>query len=771
MWDVESGQEVLTLKGHFNRLHELLWSPDGTGLVCVGTLLDSPKDVIATWDGRPCQGARALRDRGVRLTEAAFSADGQYVVTSDTLGKAHVWSLRTGEEQLEPLEAIARNKDRTTSPDGRWRAVLDGEIVRLHDLLLNEAPERSWGEARSRLDPAWQRAKAAECEKTEQWFATGFHIGQLLRAEPANSAFYLQRAFARAHVEQWTGALQDCDEAIRVAPSDWSGWHCRACLCTQLARRLRQQAPLGPSEAFACALHAAAVRLYLRQAVTDSDRALALAPREGAVWLNRSFALHLLQERDPAVVALDTALENTYLLRLPADGYVPRRGNNEALNDAARGQHELEVRASLDNDGTPAGKQAWQWALRDFPVTAGMPLPEFGGWCGRGLADAFHNRLEDAEKDFTRAAATDPKDWKAWWALARYRFAHYKFPFQDTAAVEYCTKAIALHDHFSESWYLRARLYEQLGQLDRAAQDFTRALELGADGWSIWVSRARAYNSLQQWEKAEHDYTKATTFQHGSDRPDLDALTRFGLAVSHGKRGQYDRAIAACSRALSILEDPPAYYWAERAYYHAQQKEWNLATLDFTQAAARAPAGFYYSGLYPCYLNYARGRDEAAHAICKQLLDRLGQTKDASLAHEVSWLIAVRPAAVEDYTEPVRLAQLAVAAQPGNGWYLNGLGAVLYRAGRFAEAAEQLEKGLQKKYENPQALFFLAMAHYRLGHRDQARQALEKAIQLLPREPVGQMRANGDAPIHWFIRLQQEWLRHEAEALLQQTTP
>jgi Flp pilus assembly protein TadD len=55
-------------------------------------------------------------------------------------------------------------------------------------------------------------------------------------------------------------------------------------------------------------------------------------------------------------------------------------------------------------------------------------------------------------------------------------------------------------------------------------------------------------------------------------------------------------------------------------------------------------------------------------------------------------------------------------------YWLNTLGAALYRAGRFDEAIRRLEEGLQSRGGgNPADWPLLAMADHRLGHRDQAR--------------------------------------------------
>jgi tetratricopeptide (TPR) repeat protein len=77
---------------------------------------------------------------------------------------------------------------------------------------------------------------------------------------------------------------------------------------------------------------------------------------------------------------------------------------------------------------------------------------------------------------------------------------------------------------------------------------------------------------------------------------------------------------------------------------------------------------------------------------------------------------------MRDPTEAVRLAELAVAADPKNAVYVRTLGVARYRAGDFTAAIEALKRSIDAGGFNARNAFFLAMAHARLGDREEAGQ-------------------------------------------------
>jgi Flp pilus assembly protein TadD len=95
-----------------------------------------------------------------------------------------------------------------------------------------------------------------------------------------------------------------------------------------------------------------------------------------------------------------------------------------------------------------------------------------------------------------------------------------------------------------------------------------------------------------------------------------------------------------------------------------------------------------------------------------------------------AWELAKGPEPRHDLGRALTLARRAVELAPGEDTYLNTMGVVLYRTGRYADAITTVERSLAARRAQTGAfdLFLLAMAHHRLGHQDQARDCYNRAV-------------------------------------------
>jgi tetratricopeptide (TPR) repeat protein len=138
-------------------------------------------------------------------------------------------------------------------------------------------------------------------------------------------------------------------------------------------------------------------------------------------------------------------------------------------------------------------------------------------------------------------------------------------------------------------------------------------------------------------------------------------------------------------------------------------------------------------GLVGSYLALARplcklGRQSKAAEPYRKALELGPENPDIN--NEWAWLLATAPEPCpRDPALAVRLPTKAVRAGPKSADYRNTLGVTHYRNGDAKAAVAELEEALRLRAGGHSFdWFFLAMAHWRLGDRDQARTHFDEAV-------------------------------------------
>jgi eukaryotic-like serine/threonine-protein kinase len=232
------------------------------------------------------------------------------------------------------------------------------------------------------------------------------------------------------------------------------------------------------------------------------------------------------------------------------------------------------------------------------------------------------------------------------------------------------------------------------------------------------TARGDAWKERGRWERAEAAYTEAARA-----RP-LNSSILFALTRLHSERGRFDRAAATLAEAVRLRPDDP---WL--------LDEWGSALL-------------------------ASGDRAGWRAACAELVDRFRETTLPLTANSIAWCCSKGPDAAVEPEVLVRLAERAVRGANADykPAFLNTLGAALYRAGRYDEAIRRLEEGIRLRGGEslPQDWEFLAMAHFRLGHREEARRWLDRLRDYQP----------STASNRFWNEVEIRLLRSEAEAVV-----
>jgi tetratricopeptide (TPR) repeat protein/tRNA A-37 threonylcarbamoyl transferase component Bud32 len=128
--------------------------------------------------------------------------------------------------------------------------------------------------------------------------------------------------------------------------------------------------------------------------------------------------------------------------------------------------------------------------------------------------------------------------------------------------------------------------------------------------------------------------------------------------------------------------------------------------------------------------------DYRQHA--RELIDQAVQRApaDAAFHNELAWNMAASPVmALCDPTKAVELAGKAVKQRSGTGAFWNTLGVAYYRTGNWQAAIKALNQSVELRQGGDTTdWFFLAMAYWQLGDKQQARKWYDQAKQWMAKK-------------------------------------
>ncbi|MFO1499295.1 MAG: hypothetical protein U1G07_13015 [Verrucomicrobiota bacterium] len=94
VWDASSWQPYATFANFLKGVHSVAWSPDGRRLA----VASGDKEAVKLWDVESKEELITLRGPGGLLSRTEFSGDGQVLGSLDTKGLLHLWRAPSWEE-------------------------------------------------------------------------------------------------------------------------------------------------------------------------------------------------------------------------------------------------------------------------------------------------------------------------------------------------------------------------------------------------------------------------------------------------------------------------------------------------------------------------------------------------------------------------------------------------------------------------------------------------------------------------------------------------
>jgi serine/threonine protein kinase/WD40 repeat protein len=253
--------------------------------------------------------------------------------------------------------------------------------------------------------------------------------------------------------------------------------------------------------------------------------------------------------------------------------------------------------------------------------------------------------------------------------------------------------------------------------------------------------------------------------------PAPEADRRLPPVLINLQPGEPSAWLAHCTRALELHPGDPELLELRTKLYGCCGRLAEAAD-HFAQRIARGGpnAGCAWRVWYRYALALlGAGKVGDYRKACADMLGRYKDTRECGAAWLTAWTCALGPDAVADWAPVLRLAEKARAGAPANRQSYLAVGAVLYRMGRLEEAISHFRAPVPADHtQNPSSpayvSFFLAMAHHRLGNKEEARRWLGRAVAQSDKELSDDWQSN--KADWWFRKATLQLLRAEAEAVV-----
>jgi tetratricopeptide (TPR) repeat protein len=303
--------------------------------------------------------------------------------------------------------------------------------------------------------------------------------------------------------------------------------------------------------------------------------------------------------------------------------------------------------------------------------------------------------------------------------------------------------------------FLDARKLEEAARLFEQVRD-RRIETLGADHPDTLASMndlARCYYQMRRHEEAfalREEIVRLRSIKLGQDDPDT-LVSMNNLANSYAVLKHFDEALELHKKTLALRRDklgpehPDTLQSMNNVANcstvlgrHADALRLHQEVLALRRSILPENHPDTLQSMYNVAITYkSLGRHAAALELHEQTLAlrqaKLGREHPdtPTSMNDVAWLLITAPdRKLQDPGKALELAKKTVELAPGNGDYRNTLGAAYYRAGDWKSAVAALTKSMDlRKGGDATDWFFLAMAHCRLGDKDQARTWYDRAVQ------------------------------------------
>ncbi|MBC8430585.1 MAG: tetratricopeptide repeat protein [Desulfobacterales bacterium] len=288
-------------------------------------------------------------------------------------------------------------------------------------------------------------------------------------------------------------------------------------------------------------------------------------------------------------------------------------------------------------------------------------------------------------------------------------------------SLNYVNQAIRLDPNLIRAYRLRAGVYKDLKQYQRALEDHNQAIRLDPGDPYSYRFRGNTYREIGQYQRAIEDYNQAIRLE-----PNNSEFYRWRGQFYEYFLEQYQRAIEDYSQAIRLDPNDDSAY-SSRGNAYVNLKQYQRAIEDYSQVIrldSNDYSAYSFRGnIYRKIGQYQRAIEDYNQAI------RLSSTDDVLLPMHYQGRgntyeeLGQYQRALEDYNQAIRL-------DPKSFFAYHSRGDIYKKLGQYQRAIEDYNQAIRLE---PKIFFFYVSrgdAYEKLGQVERACNDWRKACDL-----------------------------------------
>ena len=328
--------------------------------------------------------------------------------------------------------------------------------------------------------------------------------------------------------------------------------------------------------------------------------------------------------------------------------------------------------------------------------------------------------LERAHQVLQNVLAQDPKNYEA--QRLRTEIALERHDFH--AAAQYSETLTQQAPNDSWNWGTLGDAQTELGNYDKAAEAYQKMMNIRPD--------LSSYNRAAYFRFLYGDVENGTKIMKmaiaaGSPMKENTAWCEVELGKMYLKTGKLKEAEDAFSSGLrNFANYHPAL--SGLAQVQASKHDWKSAIANMKRAQASVPMPDYAAALYDYYTALGDTKEAKKQKEMIEVIDQVGQAAQEKANRNIAIIFA------DHNWNPGRALELAQNELEvrGDVYTYDALAWALFKNKKYAEASEAIKKATRLGTPEPAFYYHAGMIENSLGHKDEARELLKKALELNP---------------------------------------